>query len=79
MKTESSHTPIPGAVGKVIASAVVLKEQPEVHGVLLIFTDGTELSVDFYAPHVEDEIRHYRWSDAEAVSVGSELPLDPPP
>jgi hypothetical protein len=77
MKTVLSHTPIPGVAGKVIASAVVLKEQPEVHGILLLFTDGTELSIDFYAPHVEAEIRHYRWSNGEAVSVESELPLDP--
>lgn len=77
MKTESLHTHIPGAAGKVIASAVVLKQQPEVHGVLLLFTDGSELSIDFYAPHVEAEIRHYRWSNGEAVNVPADEPIDP--
>ncbi len=77
MKTETPHTPVPGAAGKVIATAHVLKEQPDVHGVLLIFTDGSELSIDFYAPHVEAEIRHYRWSNGEAVDIPADAPVDP--
>ena len=47
MKNNLIREAIPAVVGRVIASAFVLNEKPDAHGVLLIFADGTELSVNF--------------------------------
>ena len=70
MNIENSSQLLPAAVGRTICSACIVSEAKDVHGVLLIFTDGTELSVDFCSQPVSAEVRHYRWSDTgEATTV----------
>jgi hypothetical protein len=73
MKSASAPLEIPAAVGKVITSALITGDADDVHGVLLTFTDGTELSIDFYSARIQAEVRHYRWDESgEALSVGRE-------
>ena len=61
---------IPAVAGKSISSAFVLKESREAHGVLLVFADGTELTVNFnHETRVGAEILLYRWDGGEATML----------
>ena len=64
---------LPAASGKTVTSAQIVSDANDVHGVLLVFTDGTELSIDFYSQNVEARVHHYRWSDSgEATTIERE-------
>jgi hypothetical protein len=63
MKSEISLVSLAAASGKTISSAEIVSEAKDVYGVLLIFTDGTELSIDFYPQNIHAEVRHYRWDE----------------
>ena len=72
MKYESTRELIAAASGKIISSAFVLNEAPDIHGVLLVFTDGSELSIDFnYTARIAAEVRHYSWLNGDAVTITS--------
>jgi hypothetical protein len=70
MISEISKVSLAAASGKTISSAQIVSEAKDVHGVLLIFTDGTEMSIDFYSQNVSAEVRNYRWGEnGEATTV----------
>jgi hypothetical protein len=70
MNIEARREPIAAASGKVVSEAFVYNQDPDAHGVLLVFTDGTELSIDFdYTTRIAANVRHYSWLDGEAVSI----------
>jgi hypothetical protein len=70
MNNEASREPIAAASGKVVSEAFVYNQDPDAHGVLLIFADGTEVSIDFdYTTRIAANVRHYSWLDGDAVTI----------